>query len=66
MICLYYGAEVAAVFPDDVSWQEVVGKITALRGETPYIRIWNKDGKTWFDYGSHTKFYHTDREVYRG
>ena len=62
---MYYGETVVAVFPDEVSWQEVVEKITEFKGETPYIRMWNKDGKTWFDYGSHTNFYHTDREVIR-
>lgn len=29
-----------------------------------YIRVWNSDGDTVFDFGSHTDFYHLTPQIY--
>ena len=32
------------------------------RFKSYYIRSWSKDGKTWYDVGSHTEFFYTTEE----
>ena len=59
-----------AELPDDSAWDAVLEKIADFcadnKYEIPYVRMWNRDGETWFDVGSHTEFFYTDREVYHG
>lgn len=63
-------SRVIAELTDDAAWDGVLKEIADFcadkKYEIPYIRLWNRDGETWFDVGSHTEFFYTDREVYHG
>lgn len=47
-------------------YKEIYNFLEEHNYKSYYIRSWYKDGKTWFDVGSHTEFFACDGNVMEG